>query len=335
MRRQAPLCKTTFFYQPEYDELVHTLTDDLNATLILTPVQGEIRQNAMLTQPFVVLLTLSVLIGAFGLYLNSGPVIIGAMILAPFMAPIVSLSMGIVRLDKRLISQSTRTIGISIGLSLLLGLVFAWLLPLGHLTEQMSSRTHPNLLDLGVAILSGIAAAYVVNREDLAQSLAGVAIAVALVPPLTVAGIGLGWGDWSMFSGAFLLFMANLVGIVFAAGVLFYMLGYSFLRYMKTAMLYKLLMLAVIIVPLGISTHTLWQEEALQPLKPAAQYSLPAAGPALEGATHRGPWPAKTVYLTLQLPAKEGEAAKQAAVRFLKQQLGEDVKLVINVQEIY
>ncbi len=296
----------------------------------------QIRQNALLTQPFVVLLTLSVLIAAFGLYLNSGPVIIGAMILAPLMAPIVSLAMGVVRLDSKLIVQSARTIGVGTALALFLGLTFAWLLPLGHLTEQMSSRTHPNLLDLGVAILSGLAAAYVADRRELSQSLAGVAIAVALVPPLTVAGIGLGWGNWAMFSGAFLLFLANLAGIVFAAGVLFYVLGYSSLRYMKTALVYKLLMLAVIALPLTLSTHTLWQEDQLyQSLAkldsiPFQQQRLPVTFDRIEIKNGQ-----KRVYLTLQVPTHHQTEAVETAAAYLKQHLGTDIQLIITPQLLY
>ena len=78
-------------------------------------------------------------------------------------------------------------------------------MPIDNLTAEMQSRISPTLLDLAVAVVSGIAGAYAHAKEEIAKSLAGVAIAVALVPPLSVAGIGVGWGDWDMASGAFLL----------------------------------------------------------------------------------------------------------------------------------
>lgn len=76
----------------------------------------------------------------------------------------------------------------------------------------MAGRLSPTILDLFIAMVSG-AASYVKSDEKILGSIAGVAIAVALVPPIAVAGIGLGWADWHMFSTAFLLFITNLVGI--------------------------------------------------------------------------------------------------------------------------
>ncbi|WP_294949746.1 DUF389 domain-containing protein, partial [Sulfurivirga sp.] len=142
----------------------------------------QLRDSARFSAPFGVLLTLSVLLATVGLYQNAAPVIIGAMILAPLMAPIVSLSMGLIRLDRELMRRSTRTVALGTVLSLTLAALFALVMPFEHLTDQMAARTHPNLLDLAVAILSGLAAAYAYSREEIAKSLAGVAIAVALVP---------------------------------------------------------------------------------------------------------------------------------------------------------
>ena len=160
-----------------------------------------LRGEAALTSPYLVLMILSVLLALTGLYANSAPVIIGAMILAPLMAPIVSLAMGLARMDPSLIRNSLRTMGIGIGAGLLCAVFVAWITPLENLTSEMRARLSPTLLDLGVAVISGIAGAYAHAKEEIAKSLAGVAIAVALVPPLSVAGIGLGWGDWVMARG--------------------------------------------------------------------------------------------------------------------------------------
>ena len=150
-----------------------------------------LRNDARFNTTYVVLLILSTLLATFGLYLNSAAVIIGAMVLAPLMNPIVSISMGLLRSDRTLFNESAKTIVIGILLALLASALIALLFPHKPVTEEMLGRLNPSLLDLAVAIISGIAAAYSKSFKEVAQSLAGVAIAVALVPPLAVAGIGL------------------------------------------------------------------------------------------------------------------------------------------------
>ena len=296
----------------------------------------QVRDSARFTPTFAVLLTLSVLLAALGLFQNSGPVIIGAMILAPLMAPIVSLSLGLVRLDSALMRTSTATLAKGIALSLGLAALFAWLMPFGHLTEQMASRIHPTLLDLGVAIISGLAAAYAYSREEVAKSLAGVAIAVALVPPLTVSGIGIGWGDSQMFWGAMLLFLTNLVGILAAAGVLFFVLGFSSLRTAKTALFYKVLLLTLVAIPLWFSTHLYLQEERIyQRLANLSHlgyrgYQLPLQ--VVDVAMLNG-HPVATVRVTV--PAEADERARERLVSFLRQRLGDDVHLILEYRTFY
>ncbi|SIN89930.1 TIGR00341 family protein [Sulfurivirga caldicuralii] len=296
----------------------------------------QVRESARFTSIYGVMLTLSVLMAALGLFQNSSPVIIGAMILAPLMAPIVSLSLGLVRLDRSLLRDSLRTVVLSILLSLGLAAVFAWLMPVANMTEQMASRIHPTLLDLGVAIVSGLAAAYAYSREEVAKSLAGVAIAVALVPPLTVSGIGIGWGDLHMFWGAMLLFLTNLVGILAAAGVLFFVLGFSSLRTAKTAFVYKLLLLTLITIPLWFSTHIYIQEQRIyQRLENLAHlgyrsYQLPLQVVDVSRINGR---PVATVRVTI--PAEADESARERLVEFLKKRLGNDVHLILEYRTFY
>ena len=297
---------------------------------------AQIRQGARFDAPFGVLLVLSVLLATLGLFQNSAPVIIGAMILAPLMAPIVSLSMGLIRLDGRLLRQSARTVALGTLLSIALAALFTWLMPFSHLTEQMASRTHPTLLDLGVAILSGLAAAYAYSREEVAKSLAGVAIAVALVPPLAVAGIGLGWGDWPMFQGAFLLFLANLVGILVASGFLFYVLGFSSLRTARTAMLYKLALLLAIALPLGLATHTLLEEERLyQKLNELKVIKWQQHRLTVQVTGVRIDQDQPVVQVRIAVPYNVDEQARAQIARHLQQKIGADVSLVIDFRTVY
>ncbi|MCF6244429.1 MAG: DUF389 domain-containing protein [Sulfurovum sp.] len=209
-----------------------------------------LREESKASQTFMVLLILATMIATFGLFINSASVIIGAMLLAPLMQPIVSLSMGVLRQDESLEINGAKTIAIGVLSVLLTAALIALAIPIERLTSEMSARLSPTILDLFVAIVSGAAAAYAKSNEKILGSLAGVAIAVALVPPIAVAGIGIGWADWSMFSSAFLLFITNLVGIVFAAALTFAILGYSPLHLAKKGIAIWLMIVAVVTIPL-------------------------------------------------------------------------------------
>ena len=225
---------------------------------------SSLREEAKLTSTFMTLLILATMIATFGLFINSASVIIGAMLLAPLMQPIVSLSMGVLRQDSMLELTAARTIAIGVLSVLLTAAGIAWFIPMEKLTSEMSGRLFPTILDLFVAIVSGAAAAYAKSNEKIVGSLAGVAIAVALVPPIAVAGIGLGWGEWHMFSSAFLLFLTNLVGIVFAAALMFIFLGYSPLRVARKGVMIWLVIALVISVPLYSSFEQMKTNSAIQ-----------------------------------------------------------------------
>ena len=223
----------------------------------------KLRESSRITKAYLILLIISVLMATTGLFQNSAPTIIGAMILAPLMAPIITFSMGAIRFDDNLLLQSSKSIVFSIILSLILSAFFSIIFPFSHITQQMAIRTHPTLLDLGVAILAGIAAAYGYANSKVGESLAGVAIAVALVPPLCVSGIGIGWGNLDIFYNAFLLFLANMVGIIMASGIMFYLMGYASHKYVSAAFLMKLMMVSIVAFPLLISTRTVFKEERI------------------------------------------------------------------------
>lgn len=191
---------------------------------------GALRDETQLSWTFAILLILSTVLATLGLFINSASVIIGAMLLAPLMQPIVGLSMGVLRRDTGLLFSGARSIAVGVGLVLASAMTIAWLTPMHELGSEMAARLSPTILDMLVAIASGVAAAYAKNNPKISGSLVGVAIAVALVPPLSVAGIGLGWGDMSMFANAMLLFVTNLVGIVFAAALTFFVQGFSPIR---------------------------------------------------------------------------------------------------------
>ncbi len=240
---------------PQGEERLRRLKQSLP---LFSTAQGEdfkdtfalLRDYTRLSAPFVLLMALSAMLATLGLFLNSAPVVIGAMVLAPLMGPLVSLAMGILRNDGKLLKNSLQVFVIGTGLTLLVAAFTALLMPYEQATDEIRARLQPNLLDLGVAVVSGIAAAYAHARENIQKSLPGIAIAVALVPPACVMGIGLGWMDWSVISGAGLLFLTNLIGITLAGVFTFLCLGFAPAFKVNRGLGFSLLLTVLVSIPL-------------------------------------------------------------------------------------
>ena len=235
---------------------------------------SSLREEAQASTTFFTLLFFATMIATFGLYINSPSVIIGAMLLAPFMQPIVSLSMGVLRQDSALEFDGFKTIISGVFIALMTAVLVSFFTPIEKLTSEMAGRLSPTTLDLFVAIISGTAAAYAKSNEKILGSLAGVAIAVALVPPLAVAGIGLGWGEWHMFMMAFLLFVTNLVGIVLAAALTFMVLGYSPLHIARKGVMAWMAIVAAVAIPLYGSFETMKEDIRVQKVLSNTRFSV-------------------------------------------------------------
>jgi uncharacterized hydrophobic protein (TIGR00271 family) len=167
-------------------------------------------------------------IAIFGLVESSPAVIIGAMLISPLMGPIMATGLALAIGDLYLGLKAILNLVASIAASIAFSGLLVWLLPFHSTTSEIVARTNPNLLDLGIALLSGLAGSVVVCRggSDGITALPGVAIAVALMPPLCTMGFGLGSGaDLEIMGGAGLLFLTNLVAIVASAFLVFYLVG--------------------------------------------------------------------------------------------------------------
>jgi len=168
-------------------------------------------------------------IATLGLVLNSPAVIIGAMLISPLMNPIMATGLGLATGDLYLAFKALIKLLLSILVAVALSAVLVWTLPFHSITNEILSRINPTLLDLGVALLSGLAGSVAVTRSNSGEgvtTLPGVAIAVALMPPLCTVGFGIGSGwSWSIIGGASLLFLTNLVAIVFSAFLIFLLTG--------------------------------------------------------------------------------------------------------------
>jgi uncharacterized hydrophobic protein (TIGR00271 family) len=168
-------------------------------------------------------------IAALGLVLNSPAVIIGAMLISPLMGPIMAAGLALAAGDLYLAVKALVNLIASIALAVAFSALIVWLLPFHSVTVEILARTNPTLLDLGVALLSGLAGSVAVSRVGGAEgvtTLPGVAIAVALMPPLCTIGFGLGSGvNTRIMGGAGLLFLTNLVAIVASAFLVFLLTG--------------------------------------------------------------------------------------------------------------
>ncbi|MCB9137343.1 MAG: TIGR00341 family protein [Caldilineaceae bacterium] len=232
-------------------------------------VYKDMRHNAQADVDFYVLITLASIIAYYGLLQNSAAVIIGAMLVAPLMSPMIAMAnavvMGNLHMLRRAATSTLAGIAIAIGISAL----FTWLLPSLPPGSEIMGRTQPTLLDLIVALASGAAAAYALARKEVAAALPGVAIAAALVPPLCVVGYGIGSFRWHIASGAGLLFLTNLASIILAGAVMFLLLGFRPThdeqeKDVRRGLRYAIIGLLIVFIPLAISTVTIARQTRMQ-----------------------------------------------------------------------
>ncbi len=222
------------------------------------------------TFKFYLLLALATAIATFGLLANSAATIIGAMIIAPLMNPIVTLAYSVVDLSPQLLKRSIFSLTTGVILVIFISYFITEFMGLRTVASEILGRTTPNTLDLGVALAAGVAAAFANTRRSIANALPGVAISVALVPPLSVLGIGLSLGKLgteiaftlgvssNIVRGSFLLFITNLAGIVFSSSLVFLFQGYGSLRKASIGLITTLLVVLILFQPLGFSLRQLY-----------------------------------------------------------------------------
>ena len=240
-----------------------------------TALLSQLHRGARADRNYYMLIFLSAFIATLGLLQNSAAVIIGAMLVAPLMTPILSLSLGIVLGDLRTLRVAAESVirGVlaAVGISTLLAII----LPAVEVTPEIAARTQPTLLDLFIALASGAAGAYALARKEVAAALPGVAIAAALMPPICAVGTGLALRQPKVAGGAALLFLTNLVAIGVAGSLIFLLLGIRPKIYqrerrelLQQGLTLSLILLVVIAIPLGLllarSAQEVWRGWTLE-----------------------------------------------------------------------
>lgn len=197
---------------------------------IIADVQDDSKANF----DYLVLVALSSSIATLGLLSDSPAVIIGAMVVAPLMSPILGIGLATTTGETKLLKDALLTLFFGALLSIVIAVILTWVndelpfISLRQIPGEVMSRTRSSPVDLTIAIAGGLAAAYAITRRPkLSAALPGVAIATALMPPVCSVGIGLALQNWQVASGSGLLFITNAVAIAFASGLVFLARGFS------------------------------------------------------------------------------------------------------------
>lgn len=212
------------------DRLVPQINRDNRIALV-----ERLQSNSNWNFDFIALMVLATTIAAIGLVQNSAAVVIGAMLVAPLMTPLLGLGLALVQGNVKLLKISFRSVGFGILIALLVAALVGGLVNLGDFgfdlpSNEMEARGGPTILDFFVAFASGLAAAYASSRPGLLAALPGVAIAAALVPPIATSGLALSLGELILFRNALLLFGVNMCTIILASALSFWMVGFRSFR---------------------------------------------------------------------------------------------------------
>lgn len=292
------------------------------------------RAESRLSQNYLLLTFASCIIATLGLLENSVAVIIGAMIIAPLMSPIQAFAFAALDGDPRMIRRSLLTafvgVLIAIGTSALLGVVAA----ASTYGSEVASRTRPNLFDLGIAVTAGAVAGIARVRPKISSTIAGTAIAVALMPPLCVVGLTLAHRAWSQAEGALLLFGTNFLGIATACMVV-YVLANEFRSHNRTALVTTTVITALLLFPLGASSLEIAREAKIEAEIRHELTTNTVTFQRVNLTDARFDWYQKPLNIRLSVSAENPVTESQIRdlERFVQGRIGQHVKIVMLVNQ--
>ena len=219
-------------------------------------------EEGALSGRYIFMTVMSCGIAILGLLLSSPAVIIGAMLISPLMGPIMLMGFSLAIFDLAALRQAVISLAVGTAVALATAFLIVFLSPLTEVTTEILARTRPNLFDLLVAIFSGLAGGYaVIHRKG--ETIVGVAIATALMPPLAVTGYGLASAHFQIAGGAFFLFMTNLLAIALSVTVLARFYGFGERHSPRHARWQSALIVGVFValsIPLGLSLRDIAYE---------------------------------------------------------------------------
>lgn len=293
-------------------------------------VMNKVQSEAIWSGRCAFMTLMSAGIAVLGLLLSSPAVVIGAMLISPLMGPIIGLGFGLATSNVRDIRKSALALAFSVALAVLFCTFVASLSPLQNVTPKIAARTRPNLFDLMIALFSALAGSYAMIRGR-EGTIVGVAIATALMPPLGVVGFGLATGNWTVFGGAFLLFLTNLMTIALSAAVMARLYGFGSRLSPEQTLMQTIMVVALFIalaIPLALSLSRIaWETNASRRVREvvASQFADNARISQLDITYTADPLRVSATVLT---PKFETDTDKHVA-QLLKHLLGQPVSVTI------
>ncbi|AFZ53804.1 DUF389 domain-containing protein [Cyanobacterium aponinum] len=295
----------------------------------------QLSQDSAWSKDFILCTVSSCLIATFGLIANSSAVIIGAMIVAPLMLPLRGLAFSACEGELLLFRRAFLSIVGATLVSLFLSSFIAQLVGLQEVSSEISARTQPNLIDLGIAISAGAISGFGKVRKGISDTLAGTAIAVALMPPLCVVGISLTMDNYSYALGAFLLYATNLLGITLACMIVFIISGYT---KPSQALGWTSLLTLLLIIPLSASFYRLIQQQRIErEIRAKLVNETITVGTGVEDTQIQVIWTTQTptIYVTMETDKEITPNQVRLVQDFLNQRLQREFELVFYVVPLH
>jgi uncharacterized hydrophobic protein (TIGR00271 family) len=300
-----------------------------------TTLVAELDRDVELSAAYVALSAGSCAIATFGLLANSVAVIIGAMLIAPLMTPIIALAFAVVSGRIIVLVQAAKLLIVGIGIAVCFSALLATIVGLPTPGSEILARGSPNLLDLGVALAAGAIAGYARVRTNIAESVGGAAIAVALMPPLCVVGIGLSSRNWELAYGASLLFATNLIGIALACAAVFAIGGYA-THHARRGLITTAVLVMIIAIPLAFSTARLLEQSRLEAALRRALLNHTQTFKRVQLVSTSVDWLSSPITVDLLVRAQNPVTATQVGFlqSFAEVQIRRPLRLVVDVSQV-
>lgn len=320
------------FYWLKFIRFLEQLLPKQVNDVYIRKLDRELSQDATWNLNYIILTISSCLIATFGLISNSTAVIIGAMLVAPLMLPLRALAFGALEGDIALFKRALLSILGATILSLALSYLAGDTVNIPQFDSEVLSRTQPNLVDLGIAIVAGSISSFAKVRKGVSDVIAGTAIAVALMPPLCVVGLALSQQEFSFARGAFILYLTNLLGITLSCMIVFILAGYTKINH---ALGWTFALTLILVLPLGASFIRLVRQAQLETGIINTLNETITVTEGVEDAIIEVDWTANppVVYILLQTGKEVFPNQVGLVENFIERKLGQSFKLVFFVNK--
>lgn len=302
----------------------------------LHQLQADLLQESVLDASYMVLIVGSAAIATFGLLTNSTAVIIGAMLIAPLMLPIRGLAFGALEGNVKLVRRGFGSILVGTTLAILLAWILGLVVGIPSFGSEVLSRSEPTLLDLAIAVAAGGISGYAKIQPKVSESLAGTAIAVALMPPICVVGLGLAQRDSSLTIGATLLYLTNLLGITLSCMLTFLAAGYTPFKRAQAALAWTIGFTGILVLPLSVSSAELIRQTRLETSLKSALLNRTVTFQRVELLGIDTNWLSSPPQVQLNVRSLEPVTPKQVRLleEFLRREMGQSFELTFLVSQV-